>query len=114
MVIDTKRFVPGSSTLQSGLLWIIEQIPGMTQRADVSDVMARQGYWPSYNVPYFEKIYLTSGYNGSCRTSSSRLVFRFVDVLEFEYSNPAPLFDQFQQLMVMDLVLDTWERPGRR
>jgi hypothetical protein len=67
MVIDTKRFIPGSSALPPGTLWIIEQIPGFTHRGDVTAVMARQGYWPSYNVPFFEEIYKLSEYNGTCR-----------------------------------------------
>ena len=54
-------------------MWIVEQIPGETMKKDVTsylyeDVMIvngsdRQGYWGSYNIPYFEEIYDKSGYN---------------------------------------------------
>ena len=35
----------------SGLLWVLEQLPGTTESADVSSVLLEQGYWASYNVP---------------------------------------------------------------
>ena len=35
----------------SGLLWVLEQLPGTTESADVSNVLIEQGYWASYNVP---------------------------------------------------------------
>lgn len=60
MVIDYKLFVPGS--ISDNLLWIIEQIPGMTRSADVSSVLRKQGFWSSYNIPFFTDIYDISGY----------------------------------------------------
>merc|ERR1711920_354193 len=44
------------------LLWIAEQIPGQVATGDVSNVLLQNGYWPSYNVPYFQEIYDLSGY----------------------------------------------------
>jgi len=69
MVVDYKVFddiqqskkKPTKAESQ-GLLSIIEQIPGTTQIGDVSDVLIENGYWASYNVPYFENIYNLSGY----------------------------------------------------
>lgn len=60
MIIDTKLFTPGQP-LQSNLLWVVEQIPGLVVGADKTDVLTR-GYWASYNVPAFEEIYNKSGY----------------------------------------------------
>jgi hypothetical protein len=40
---------------------IIEQIPKYTETADVTDYL-RKSYWPSYNVPFINKIYNDSGY----------------------------------------------------
>lgn len=60
-VIDMKLFVPGKP-LVPGVFWIIEQIPGLTHRQDVTSVLASQGYWGSYNVPYFTDIFNISGY----------------------------------------------------
>jgi len=60
MVIDTNKFQQGQQ-LQPGALYILEQIPGYTESADVTDRLAL-GYWPSYNVPYFPYIYEVSGF----------------------------------------------------
>jgi len=60
MVIDTKNVKLGQG-LKDGTLWVVEQIPGLVERADKTD-MLNLGYWPSYNVPYFPTIYELSGY----------------------------------------------------
>ena len=41
--------------LQDGLVWVAEQIPGLTLAKDVTQTLER-GYWPSYNVPYFREV----------------------------------------------------------
>jgi len=61
IVVDYKLFTPGQ-TLKPGTLWIAEQIPGYVERADKTDVLRDTGYWASYNIPYFPKIYNMSGY----------------------------------------------------
>ncbi|XP_041349261.1 putative phospholipase B-like 2 [Gigantopelta aegis] len=61
MVIDYKLFQPGSKELKPGLLTIIEQLPGYVTYADVTDVLQKQGYWASYNLPYFPDVYNMSG-----------------------------------------------------
>lgn len=61
MVVTAAAFTPGHAP-KPGFLWIIEQIPGYTQAADVTSVMVAQGYWPSYNIPYFPEVYNMSGY----------------------------------------------------
>jgi hypothetical protein len=60
MVVDYKLFTPRSA-LKKDTLWVSEQIPGLVARADVTQQLER-GYWPSYNVPYFEEVYNRSGY----------------------------------------------------
>jgi len=60
MVVDYKRFEANKRILP-GTLWVVEQIPGYVEYADVTDQLER-GYWASYNVPYFPKIYNESGY----------------------------------------------------
>eukprot|EP00882_Tetradesmus_deserticola_P007826 GHRQ01008238.1.p1 GENE.GHRQ01008238.1~~GHRQ01008238.1.p1 ORF type:complete len:602 (+),score=264.47 GHRQ01008238.1:263-1807(+) len=60
MVLDLKRFQPRRQ-LQQGLLWVAEQLPGMVEAADMTQVLAR-GYWPSYNVAFFSDIYERAGY----------------------------------------------------
>jgi hypothetical protein len=55
MIFDWKKFQPNLPLL-NGALWVMEQIPGLVEYEDVTDQLER-GYWPSYNIPYFEKIY---------------------------------------------------------
>jgi len=61
MIIDTKLFTP-NEPLVPNTLWIIEQIPGLVESADETATLSR-GYWPSYNVPFFEKIANISGWS---------------------------------------------------
>ena len=35
------------------------QLPGTFERADVTEVLARRTFWPSYNSPYFPGTNLT-------------------------------------------------------
>ncbi|KAF8067359.1 Acsf3 [Scenedesmus sp. PABB004] len=60
MVVDLKRFEPRQQ-LRDGLLWVVEQLPGMVEAADMTQVLAR-GHWPSYNVAFFPAIYAAAGY----------------------------------------------------
>ncbi|GIQ81322.1 phospholipase B-like protein [Kipferlia bialata] len=60
-VIDTKRLLPGVGA-QPGLLTVLEQIPGYTHDADLTDVLVEQTYFPSFNIPYFTDIFDMSGY----------------------------------------------------
>jgi len=59
MIVDYNKFKIGTkpSELPNDLLWILEQMPGYTESADMTQVLREQGYWPSYNVPYFKFIY---------------------------------------------------------
>jgi len=61
-IIDMNLYSLGQKTLPAGVLWIIEQIPGFTHSDDVTGVLSKQGFWPSYNVPYFNDIFNISGY----------------------------------------------------
>merc|ERR1712154_749649 len=47
--------------LPNDFLWVIEQIPGYVEGADMTQILER-GYWASYNVPAFEKVFNMSGY----------------------------------------------------
>ncbi|VVC92176.1 unnamed protein product [Leptidea sinapis] len=37
-----------------GLMWLIEQIPGRTHSADISDAFLERQYWATYGLPYFK------------------------------------------------------------
>jgi len=61
MVVDFKVYSPGS-TVAPGTLWVAEQLPGIVVRADQSAVLREQGYWASYNIPFYKNIYDISGF----------------------------------------------------
>ena len=61
MVVDYKLFTPGEKHLQDNLLWILEQLPGHIHAEDMTSMLRDQGYWPSYNTPYFKDIFNMSG-----------------------------------------------------
>lgn len=66
MVVDFKQFVPGSTNMTK-LLHVVEQIPGMMAADDKTDLILKQSYWPSYNIPYFPVIFNMSGGNENVR-----------------------------------------------
>jgi hypothetical protein len=37
-------------------------MPGIALKRDMTDVFVRQGYWPSFNTPYFDEIFNIAGY----------------------------------------------------
>eukprot|EP01132_Coremiostelium_polycephalum_P001555 gene1555-1973_t len=65
IITDYNKFVPGVE-VKDGTLYVLEQIPGYIEFEDVTPIL-RAGYWPSYNVPYFEKIYNMSGFNNTAQ-----------------------------------------------
>ncbi|GAX78296.1 hypothetical protein CEUSTIGMA_g5738.t1 [Chlamydomonas eustigma] len=60
MVLDVEMLQTKGAV--KDILWVLEQLPGTTQSADVSSELLEKGYWASYNVPYFPRIYNLSGY----------------------------------------------------
>ncbi|RUS74914.1 hypothetical protein EGW08_017330 [Elysia chlorotica] len=60
MVIDLNQIELGS-VVKDNALWVTEQIPGLVMADDLTNIL-REGYFPSYNIPYFEEIYNRSGY----------------------------------------------------
>lgn len=37
-----------------GLVRLIEQVPGRTHSADLTDALLQQGYWATYGLPFFK------------------------------------------------------------
>ncbi|KAJ8037242.1 Phospholipase B-like 1 [Holothuria leucospilota] len=60
MIVDRRKLKLKEAILDNAL-WVVEQIPTLVVYKDETDVL-RAGYWPSYNVPFFEEIYNMSGY----------------------------------------------------
>ncbi|KAK3804159.1 hypothetical protein RRG08_047627 [Elysia crispata] len=60
MVLDL-RLAQTQRPLVKNTLWVAEEIPGHVESRDLTHVL-RSGYFPSYNIPYFENIFNISGY----------------------------------------------------
>lgn len=60
MIVDSNKFKSGSYNM-TDVLYVLEQIPNNIEYGDRSDVLMKQGYWPSYNIPYYPTIFNLSG-----------------------------------------------------
>jgi len=47
--------------LESGALWVYEQLPGETWAEDKTEELRREGYWISYNRAHFPEVFTNSG-----------------------------------------------------
>ncbi|XP_019901890.1 phospholipase-B 81 isoform X2 [Esox lucius] len=65
MVLDLSKVSLGRK-IRDGALTVVEQIPGLVLHSDQTQAL-RQGYWPSYNVPFHAEIYNLSGYGAMWR-----------------------------------------------
>lgn len=46
----------GLLSLNAGLLWVVEEAPGLLHSADMTATLAADGYWASYNVAFFADV----------------------------------------------------------
>ncbi|XP_068679671.1 putative phospholipase B-like 2 [Montipora foliosa] len=60
MILDYKLFTPGED-IKPGTLYVLEQLPGIIESADMSVFLQDHSYWPSYNIPFFSYIFNMSG-----------------------------------------------------
>jgi len=86
MVVDYNKFRPGQSTLANDLFWVLEQIPGYIQSADLTKVLEKKGFWPSYNSPYFKDVFNMSG--------NVELMDKFGDWFSYERTPRAKIFSR--------------------
>ncbi|XP_069727387.1 putative phospholipase B-like 2 [Phaenicophaeus curvirostris] len=91
MVVDYKAFTPGKASPQQGVLTVLEQIPGLVVTADQTELLYQQGYWASYNVPYFEEIFNASG--------NLELVKKYGDWFTYDKNPRAQIFRRNQTLV---------------
>ncbi|XP_054852634.1 putative phospholipase B-like 2 [Eublepharis macularius] len=98
MIVDYKSFIPGKSSLQEGVLTVLEQIPGMMIADDKTRELYQQGYWASYNVPYFKEIFNASGL--------PELVKKYGDWFTYDKNPRAQIFRRNQTLITdMDSMI---------
>mmetsp|Transcript_41880 Transcript_41880/g.66527 ORF Transcript_41880/g.66527 Transcript_41880/m.66527 type:complete len:658 (+) Transcript_41880:72-2045(+) len=70
MVVDYNRFA-ANKPVPDDTLWILEAVPGLTHAADTSNVLREQGYWPSFNRPYFDDVRQATGHTNAQRQLGS-------------------------------------------
>jgi len=63
-IVDYNRFVPGKP-IKDNTLWVLEQVPGMMFRKDMSFHLRDNGYFASYNRPFFKEIRDMSGHTAA-------------------------------------------------
>ncbi|XP_055555441.1 putative phospholipase B-like 2 [Falco cherrug] len=91
MVVDYNAFTPGRANPPPGLLTVLEQIPGLVVAADQTELLYQQGYWASYNLPYFEEIFNASG--------NPELVKKYGDWFTYDKNPRAQIFRRNQTLV---------------
>ncbi|KAM6340732.1 putative phospholipase B-like 2 isoform 1-T1 [Alca torda] len=91
MVVDYNAFMPGRASPQQGVLTVLEQIPGLVMAADRTELLYQQGYWASYNLPYFEEIFNASG--------NPELVKKYGDWFTYDKNPRAQIFRRNQTLV---------------
>lgn len=62
MVLDLNKIDLKEHKFEEGAFYIIEQMPGYTESAEVTEHLLR-GYWPSYNIPFLRNIQIKAGYD---------------------------------------------------
>ncbi|KAF4654353.1 hypothetical protein FOL47_010028 [Perkinsus chesapeaki] len=70
MIIDFNHFRKWNGSgrvgpMPEGTFWMVEQMPGLIVAKDMSDKLQEQGYWASYNRPYFKNIQDVGGYTAA-------------------------------------------------
>ena len=61
MILDINKIDLKNKKIPKKSLMIIEQIPGEVEINDVTDKL-KEGYWPSYNIPYSKNHFKKCGY----------------------------------------------------
>ncbi|XP_074636174.1 putative phospholipase B-like 2 [Acropora palmata] len=97
MILDYKLFTSGEA-IKPGTLYVLEQLPGIIESADMSVFLQDHSYWPSYNVPYFPYIFNMSG--------SLESVKKFGSWFSYEGAPRAQIFKRDQHKVVdMDSMM---------
>lgn len=64
LIVNYNRFVP-ETELQSELFFVLEQVPGITRWKDMTHVLRMEGFFASYNRPYFADVRDTTGHTAA-------------------------------------------------
>lgn len=91
MIVDYNHFTPGKTDMEDELLIVLEQIPGLIVSRDKTKELLQNGYWASYNIPYYEDIFNISG--------CPELVKKYGDWFSFDMNPRAQIFRRNQSLV---------------
>jgi hypothetical protein len=83
---------------------VTETMPGIALSRDVTDVTVAQGFWPSFNTPYFSEIFNVAGYPEKIAAAGATgSWYSYTNGSRFKiFSRDAPTvtnFAQFRELM---------------
>jgi hypothetical protein len=74
MIVDYNQFT-ARQVLPDNTIWVLESIPGAVHTQDVSPIVRRQGYWASFNRPYFDDIRVASGHDAAQKSHGALYSF---------------------------------------
>ncbi|CAI5445674.1 unnamed protein product [Caenorhabditis angaria] len=85
VVVDYKKFYRGRSWQpETGLIHVIEQMPGKIVHSDMTEHLYETTYWPGYNQPYFKQIIKAS--------DTDKMVEKYGDWYSYEKTPRALIF----------------------
>ena len=90
VILDTKKIDTDEKIINDNALWIMEQVPGYTESADVTKIL-KYGYWPGYNSAYFRNIRAKAGYDSTLAKHPE-----LKDALDYETCARANIFRRDQ------------------
>ena len=93
MILDMNKIDFKNKKLEDKSLMIIEQLPGYTETNDVTNYL-RDGYWPSYNVPFSEYIFNISMYPEMLENNTD-----LYDDIDYKTCARAKIFEREQKLI---------------
>jgi len=71
MALDLKLFTPGTAP-SAGFFTVLEEVPGLVHIEDQTAALVADGYWGSYNNPFYSDISEASGYAKLCSKDATQ------------------------------------------
>ncbi|XP_013135556.1 PREDICTED: putative phospholipase B-like 2 isoform X4 [Papilio polytes] len=116
-IVDYNKFTPTSKgckgKAEKGLLWVLEQLPGYTETADLTEQLVNTTYFPSYNIPYFPTIFNLSGGNVRVATFGDWFGYKTnprANILKEKQAGITNLRDMFNTMRYNDFKHDPLSR----
>ncbi|KAL0228878.1 hypothetical protein GEMRC1_013498 [Eukaryota sp. GEM-RC1] len=75
MAFDEKKMADFNGDLPPQTFFIVEVMPGVAHIMDMTDLVNKQGFWSSFNIPYFRDTYEASGYGDKAKTHGDSFIW---------------------------------------